>query len=808
MATPLQKFTDAYASMTIATYEPLIVQWISGMSICTTAAALAHRFNKRVSRLDVKLSTAQQLIMDKPRRTIPGDFKLPAVNVSKNPMRPLSNTMRPLDEKLLKSIKIDGFPNAIEYNGKIYLQGIVDTELRDGLDRIGLIDKTFQANPEVGLKQLPIVINKNYALEDTVLDYDDAFRKIYAAMTGAIDSALLKKENPSTHIDNALKKLGDGKAYHLFPFHKIEEALSPIGIAHYYRQLYFNISEGVGPLEQAFTIAPLETFEVVYQTVMRRTHEELMESGFESTSESSIEQRTSEEISDKVSSMVQNDSSASMSANAKGFVGVWEVEASAGADFSNSTQRSRDQSSQQSKEITKRAAERMQKTFSLRTKDTNDFTTTNIQKRVIQNNSPSPVSYGLRRVLRKIKVKLQDLGPALVWQMYIPDPGIGLARSKFVSFRESDLIAIPDVPPGARPKPQGGIDTGSTSSTIGYDTTQHTHFVTLVIPAGTDREVTALGIDSIVDLEGGGKNDQSPSPKNNVQWGGTFDPAKKTYTVNIGVSIGDSFNVTVTYTYIWQPTQAALQVWEAEVAAARAVVKEQALNDQFEKQKNLITQKSKIPKRPTNDLRKEERYEVMNRLVSMLFAQGIDNSQPNPLEIEFFHKYFDINGMFITSHPSWWRPRYTSGKTGLERAPYEITDESDPAPVGSSLGWAIQLDGDERRNEFINSPWVRVCMPIRKGTEEDAIHWLAKHIEGQVGYDTKSGPLKTLIDSIADYRLKENKLGMNGPDYVTIDSTPSAPTSALTPQDVYPIINEFEVTVPTEGFVYDELKLA
>src|SRR5207248_437744 len=73
------------------------------------------------------------------------------------------------------------------------------------------------------------------------------------------------------------------------PVINIYEALSPIGLAHYYRQLYFNAEEGVGPLEEAFTIAPLETLEVVYETVRRQIHEELVEVGSETVSEAAVE---------------------------------------------------------------------------------------------------------------------------------------------------------------------------------------------------------------------------------------------------------------------------------------------------------------------------------------------------------------------------------------------------------------------------------------------------------------------------------------------------------------------------------------
>ena len=68
----------------------------------------------------------------------------------------------------------------------------------------------------------------------------------------------------------------------------------------------------------------------------------------------------------------------------------------------------------------------------------------------------------LRRVLRRVNVKVQDLGPRLVWQLYLRNPGEGLARSRFVHFRESGPITVPDIPPGVPPRPSGGVETEST----------------------------------------------------------------------------------------------------------------------------------------------------------------------------------------------------------------------------------------------------------------------------------------------------------------------------------------------------------
>jgi hypothetical protein len=203
----------------------------------------------------------------------------------------------------------------------------------------------------------------------------------------------------------------------------------------------------------------------------------------------------------------------------------------------------------------------------------------------------------------------------------------------------------------------------------------------------------------------------------------------------------------------------------------------------------------------------EERYEVMSRMVSYLFGRGDDPSEPSPLEIEFFHRYFDIEALFTYVHPSWWKPRYVSRDVGLGREAYEITADSEPAPLGSSLGWMIQLDGDRRRNEFINSPWARICLPMRPGREPEAVQWLAKHLEGEIGYDAGSGVLADLLTEIGKYRTLEDNLGLEGADWVTVDASPGAPADPAKPEGVYPVVDEFDVTMPTEGFVYDELKV-
>jgi hypothetical protein len=76
------------------------------------------------------------------------------------------------------------------------------------------------------------------------------------------------------------------------------------------------------------------------------------------------------------------------------------------------------------------------------------------------------------------------------------------------------------------------------------------------------------------------------------------------------------------------------------------------------------------------------------------------------------------------------------GASDHGRDNYYISEGSEPAKLGASLGWLIQLDGDNLRNTMLNSPWVKAVIPIRVGKEEAAINWLQQaHVEGSDGLD-------------------------------------------------------------------------
>jgi hypothetical protein len=173
--------------------------------------------------------------------------------------------------------------------------------------------------------------------------------------------------------------------------------------------------------------------------------------------------------------------------------------------------------------------------------------------------------------------------------------------------------------------------------------------------------------------------------------------------------------------------------------------------------------------RPSWDLREEERtvvyrgllrrlmldsWSAKSQLMLLLSPEG-SQSRLNHVRSEIIRSIFDVDAMLYFVAPEWWLPREhqtshtfepevsANGQTmnlteenkvrwkdvPKRRDNYSITEESQPARLGSSLGWLMQLDGDNLRNAFLNAPWVKAVIPIRPGRESAALNWL-KAIEG------------------------------------------------------------------------------
>lgn len=253
----------------------------------------------------------------------------------------------------------------------------------------------------------------------------------------------------------------------------------------------------------------------------------------------------------------------------------------------------------------------------------------------------------------------------------------------------------------------------------------------------------------------------------------------------------DSLNVA--FKAKWRPTGSLITQIEdknkANVEKYNADVRAAAEKAFIDSAKDRVKLASKIQQRKSEDLREEERIVVYRRLIQDMLSNGISmpDDKTRHIVAELINSIFDVDKMLYFVAPEWWRPRLhhshqelsklgdipkkgvapgsnalqtivntnvtaqmsaltamvtggdipqlkssTVGWGGVKennRDNYYITEDSEPAKLGSSLGWLLQLDGDNLRNAFLNAPWVKAVIPIRPGKEEAAINWL-KGVEG------------------------------------------------------------------------------
>ncbi|MFD4632370.1 hypothetical protein ACFVYR_30510 [Streptomyces sp. NPDC058284] len=247
------------------------------------------------------------------------------------------------------------------------------------------------------------------------------------------------------------------------------------------------------------------------------------------------------------------------------------------------------------------------------------------------------------------------------------------------------------------------------------------------------------------------------------------------------VNFANSNYVSLTLIIFWDPpdvnpAQAAyerdLAEYRKEVAKLQRAAYARAVRERAE----LV---SKVRRRPPEELRKEERQSVFANLITQL---DLFHGRRPHLGSELIRQMFDVDRMLYFVAPDFWRPGAASaaGEHSQGRVPvpthdwdltegdplagatvpshyahtsannppeaahpvnlgkpewrinYPLTENAQAAPMGSSLGWLIQTDGDERRNEFLNSAWVTAVLPIRAGHEVEALGWLmGAHVEGE-----------------------------------------------------------------------------
>jgi hypothetical protein len=554
--------------------------------------------------------------------------------------------------------------------------------------------------------------------------------------------------------------------------------VSPVGIIHLYRQYYFELDTFLGTPVQHVWLAPGATVEL-YEIHSRREVSERLLSRLTDTVRTT-EQTTAvkDELSEEMKEVSNNDLSLGASVTAS----YGSISATSDFDMSQTQERSRDEVHKHLREQSSKIATSMRSNYQTTFRSTTEFTDTSSVKHVFANPGNDLQNYELRRKMRQVAIQVQDIGSFLSWQTFVDDPGRELGVAQLVHIaKPASFDSIPDPELPARNEPFAETDRALTIPFIPvggdadnrgevyrngeeendeelWGSLEHIQpdFPQTVICAKPNHALAAvelrptdgvqLSVDNLQNEPGSG--------------------SKATFTVHLDlVSFNGQPQLNVPMVLHWMPNadaNAEIDATITEIETNRTNAMRAEVEKAFvEAVRERTTAVSRVVRRPSSDLREEERIVVYRRLVQDMLMNKVrmPDNRTRHLAAEVINSIFDVDKMLYYVAPEWWRPRlhaaqqeFASGVAGANGATlplvgwggtrevgrdnYMITEESEPARLGSSLGWLLQLDGDNMRNAFINAPWVKAVIPIRPGQEEAALSWLTSvEVEGADGLD-------------------------------------------------------------------------
>ena len=537
----------------------------------------------------------------------------------------------------------------------------------------------------------------------------------------------------------------------------LSAVLSPIGIIHLFRQYFFEFTSFLGNPVGHVWVSPGTTVELFEISTRKQVIERSMEMATETTQKSESATTSQDELSDVVRDENKSDTKFGFTAEAKFTVPTFEASASSSLNLDSSRSTSRETTHKQMRQQSEKLSSEIKRSFKTTFSTSTEVTDTSSKRYVIQNTTDKLVNYELapqdaqgRRAgaghrRRRCAGTRSSTMPAGTWAW--PSWSISAQPPELSSWCSPMLRC------GQEPK---SVDV---SIQFAYENTPDSegHEMDVIFYDGDDQEGGANNNDKIVWQRDYKADPPAPAytMDSHIDWVSNHTPVVGAEVVRVDqtgkfrimlheVNFDDKPFIPFKVTTYWNapPISAdqqkayddALKAYDAEKARR---IKEAYMNSI----RDRIKQASEIRLRPSDDLREEERTVVYRRLIGQLMRAG--DPTDRHITTELIRSMFDVEKMLYFVAPEWWAPRLHQSHESLGATPltaddkvswggaagdradnYYITDESAPARLGASLGWLLQLDGDNMRNAFLNSPWVKAVIPIRPGKEMDALAWL------------------------------------------------------------------------------------
>ena len=568
-------------------------------------------------------------------------------------------------------------------------------------------------------------------------------------------------------------------------------ALSPISIVHLFRQYFFELDTFLGTPVDHVWLSPGSTVELIEVHTRTSTVERTLETTLDITTKSSTTTTTQDELSDAVKQDNQQDVNFGASVKAS----YASVEATSSFDDKSSQQTAREATHKQMRQQTEQLSSEIRKNYKSTFKAVTEITDVASTKHTLTMRQVGVQVQDVGSYLcwqTYVDDPGKELGIAELIHIAKPADLDSIPHPEeiptFQPFQEEKIITIPFVSIDSTDADNkkvyvNGVYSGT--EWVVFDDVEkiQVDFAQEFVCSKANYDLTD------VEFDPQGKP-VKVSRKDAIQ--NLSD--KATFTLHLDYADFQGENsLEVTLILHWSPkagaNDAIIQQNNANLASFKAKEKAEYEKAYVENVKDRVTKASKIQSRDSDELREEERIVVYRQLVQGMLLNDVPlpDDRTRHVVAELVNSIFDIDKMLYFVSPEWWRPRLHRSKQQLQETPtpvfnpsgpvlsgvnkvlqkglmnkisiadlnsennimssstvgwggvndlqrdnYYITEDSDPAKLGSSLGWLLQLDGDNMRNAFLNAPWVKAVIPIRPGKEEAAINWL-KGVEGMNG---------------------------------------------------------------------------
>ena len=596
---------------------------------------------------------------------------------------------------------------------------------------------------------------------------------------------------PATTRSGILKALQNDDVFANFdPNHDIGDvSLSPLGVVHLFRQFFFELDSFLGTPVGHVWLSPGSMVELIEISTRRTYVEKTIEQSTETTQRRETSETDKDELSEAVKTDNKNDLKLGASVTVNQSWGTGSATATGSFNLATTQDIARENSHKRMREQTAKLSSEIKQNYKSTFKTINETIDTSSKRYVLNNTTGDLINYELRRKMRQVGVQVQDVGTYLCWETFVDEPGddLGLANLVHIA-KPADLAPPPAQSVQQYPPDKSASFTGSVSWTfedrMWNDPSGFLPLGAVSLPPAPDGyELKYPGsfID-VVQVSGSGEDFAGTwafrgrlVDSSNVSIGVVIGPGGLDWDERVDFVVGG----TVAYT----PAAATRQAIDtankanAEAIAAATLANQRKTREAFvAAAQQRIEAASTVEIRKYEDLREEERIIVYRRLIGSLMSDSLYHMAESPqndrlrhVASELLNSIFDIDKMLYFVAPEWWKPRrhvhqylaqasneaiftdnVTNWADGQARPDnYYITEKSKPARMGTSLGWLLQLDGDDLRNAFLNAPWVKAVIPVRPGKEAEAANWLqAVNVEGTEGLDALYSAPAEELDAI------------------------------------------------------------